>query len=224
MGTARDDLYNGGAHFIDISNPANPIAAGGLESEGYTHDAQVITYSGPDARYTGKEIFLGSNEDRLVIVDITNKETPVLISSITYTNRGYTHQGWFTENQQYFLLGDETDEINFGFNSRTVIFDLTDLENPVVHHEYIGPTAAVDHNGYVKGNEFFLANYTAGVRVLNIADIENKNLSEVGFFDTFPQSNNANMTGVWSVYPYFTSENIIISDIVNGLFIIKKSD
>ena len=32
----------------------------------------------------------------------------VKISSINYTQLGYTHQGWFTEDQRYFILGDET--------------------------------------------------------------------------------------------------------------------
>ncbi|WP_340201281.1 choice-of-anchor B family protein [Ascidiimonas sp. W6] len=224
VGTARNDIYNGGAHFVDISSPQAPVASGGFASEGYTHDAQVITYQGPDTRYVGKEIFLGSNESRLVIVDVTNKMSPELISSITYSNREYTHQGWFTEDQRYFLLGDELDEVEFGFKSRTLIFDLSDLENPSLHDQYLGTTNAIDHNGYVKGNEFFLANYTAGIRVLDISDIANKNISETGFFDTYPQNNNANFRGVWSVYPYFSSGNIIISDINNGFFIIRKSN
>jgi choice-of-anchor B domain-containing protein len=224
VGTSRNDLYNGGAHFIDISNPENPVAAGGLASEGYTHDAQVITYFGPDTRYTGKEIFLGSNENRLVIVDVSDKMNPLLISSITYANREYTHQGWFTEDQQYFLFGDELDEVEFGFKSRTLIFDLTDLENPQLHHQYMGVTGAIDHNGYVNGNEFYLANYTAGVRILSLVGIENKNIVETGFFDTYPQNDNATFNGVWSVYPYFPSGNIIISDIDNGFFIIRPQN
>lgn len=224
VGTARNDIYNGGAHFIDISSPDAPVASGGLESEGYTHDAQVITYAGPDERYTGKELFLGSNENRLVIVDVTNKTAPELISSITYSNREYTHQGWFTEDQRYFLLGDELDEVEFGFKSRTLIFDLSDLENPVLHDEYLGPTNAIDHNGFTKGNEFFLSNYTAGMRVLDISGIAAQNITESGFFDTYPQNDNAVFQGVWSVYPYFSSVNIIISDINNGFFIVRKSN
>lgn len=224
VGTARGDIYNGGAHFIDVNDPVNPVAAGGLASEGYTHDAQVITYSGPDTRYTGKEIFIGSNETRIVIVDVSDKMNPQLISSLTYNNRQYTHQGWFSEDQRYFLLGDELDEIQFGFNSRTLIFDMSDLENPEFYDEYLGPTNAVDHNGYVKGNEFFLSNYTAGLRVLDISGLATKNVTETGYFDTYPQTDNAFMSGVWSVYPYFSSGSIIISDTESGFFIVKKSN
>lgn len=223
VGTARNDAYDGGAHFIDISNPVNPVLAGGYGVNGYTHDAQVVTYNGPDPDYAGREIFIGANENQVVLVDVTDKANPIPISTLTYPNLGYTHQGWFTEDQQYFILGDELDELNDGFQSRTLVFDFQDLDNPVLHTTYLGPTSAIDHNGYVKGNEFFLANYTAGLRVLDISDIENQTLTEVGYFDSYPSSNTAQFDGVWSVYPYFASGKLVISDISSGLFIIQKT-
>ena len=70
VGTARNDAYSGGVHFIDISNPKTPLSAGGWGDNGYTHDAQVITYNGPDVRFTGAEILIGANEDQVVIVDV----------------------------------------------------------------------------------------------------------------------------------------------------------
>lgn len=224
VGTARDDAFSGGAHFINIKDPKNPIAAGGYGLSGYSHDAQVITYNGPDSDYTGAEIYIGSNENNVVIADVTDKNNPVQIASLTYGNRAYTHQGWFTDDHTYFILGDELDEVNFGVKTRSLIFDFTDLDNPVLHTEYLGPTSAIDHNGYVKGNEFFLANYTAGIRVLDISGIATKSISEKAFFDTYPTSNTAQFSGVWSVYPYFESGKVIISDINNGLFVVKKSN
>lgn len=224
VGTARNDAFNGGVHFIDIQDPFSPTGVGGWGDNGYTHDAQVITYNGPDADYAGREIFIGSNEDRIAIVDITDKSNPVGISTLSYSQLGYTHQGWFTEDQRYFLLGDELDEVNFGFNSRTLVFDMSDLDNPQLHTTYTGPTAAIDHNGYVKGNEFFLANYTAGMRVLDISEIANRNISETAFFDTFPSNDGASFDGVWSVYPYFESGKILINDSNTGFFVVRKSE
>ncbi|NNL02711.1 MAG: choice-of-anchor B family protein [Eudoraea sp.] len=218
------DTFNGGAHFIDIQDPKNPIAAGGYGANGYSHDAQVETYNGPDANYTGQEIFIGANENQVAIVNVTDKNNPQQISTFQYSNIGYTHQGWFSEDQRYFILGDETDELTFGFDSRTLVFDLTDLENPILHTTYLGETAAIDHNGYVKGDDFYLANYTAGVRILDISGIDGQTIIEEGFFDTYPLSNTAAFEGVWSVYPYFESEKIIVNDINSGLFVIKKSN
>lgn len=224
VGTARNDAFLGGAHFIDISDPKNPVAAGGYADNGYTHDAQVVTYNGPDTDYTGKEIFIGANENQVIIADVTDKNNPSEIATVSYPNIAYTHQGWFTENQQYFILGDELDEQNLGFKSRTLIFDFTDLDVPVLYNTYLGPTDAIDHNGYVKGNEYFLSNYTAGIRILDISDVAGKSITETGFFDTYPASDNANFDGVWSNYPYFASGKILVSDINSGLFIIKKSN
>jgi choice-of-anchor B domain-containing protein len=224
VGTNRDDAFNGGVHFLDLQNPVAPISAGGWGVNGYTHDAQVINYNGPDTDYSGAEIFVGANENQVVLVDISQKDTPVPLSTLDYPFIGYTHQGWFTEDQRYFILGDELDEINSGFRSRTLIFDMTDLNNPILHDTYLGPTSAIDHNGYVLANEFFLANYTAGVRVLDISSIAEKSIFEIGFFDTYPASDNTQFDGVWSIYPFFESGKILVSDINSGLFVIKKSD
>jgi len=224
VGTAT---FGGGPHFVDIRDPKNPVQAGGFLSTGgdtYSHDAQVITYNGPDTDYTGKEILIGSNQIEVVIADITDKTNPRTISTINYSNIGYTHQGWFTEDQRYFLLGDETDETDVGFNTRTIIFDFEDLDNPKFHMDYTGPTPAIDHNGYVKGNKFYLANYRAGLRVIDISDIGNKNIVEIGSFDTFPSSDSANFSGAWNVYPFFNSGNILISDIQLGLLLVRKSN
>lgn len=216
------ETFNGGPHFIDIHDPLNPTAAGGYELSEYSHDAQVVTYNGPDSDYTGREILIGSNEDEVVIVDITEKDNPQLISTVQYSQTGYTHQGWFTENQRYFILGDELDEIDFGTNSRSIIFDFSDLDNPFFHAQYLGPTGAIDHNGYVKGNRYYQANYTGGLRVIDISNIASGNLTEVGFFDTFPSNDAPSFSGVWNVYPFFSSGNIVISDHETGLYIVKK--
>lgn len=222
VGTSRRGTYKGGPLFINIQDPLNPIDEGGFIN--YAHDAQVVTYNGPDTEHVGKEILIGSNETEVVIVDISDKANPIKLSSISYQDVRYAHQGWFTEDFKYFLLGDELDELRSGYNTRTIVFDFTDLDNPIHHVDYVTSNAAIDHNGYVKGNLFYQASYTAGVRVIDIADIENKNLTEVGFFDTFPNSDATAFNGVWNVYPYFESEIIVISDIEKGLFLIKKAE
>ena len=224
VGANRSGPFSGGALFINIQNPTMPISEGGFGDGGYSHDAQVINYDGPDVDYIGKEILVGSNENEIVIADVTNKSNPVTISTINYSNIGYTHQGWFSQDLKYFIVGDELYELNIGTNTRTLIFDFSDLDNPIYDFDYLGTTLAIDHNGYPNGNDYYLANYTAGVRVLDLSQIENNNLTEIGFFDTYPENDNAAFDGVWNVYPFLMSDNIIISDIDRGLFIIRRSD
>ncbi len=222
------NTFAGGPTFVDLSNPMNPVSLGGYSETGYSHDAQVITYNGPDVEHNGKQIYVGShgNTDEIVILDVTNKASVVELSRFSYPQSAFPHQGWFTEDQRYFIVGDEVDELDFGFNTKTLAFDFSDLDNPVLSGTYFGTTAAIDHNGYTRGNKYYLANYRAGLRVLDVSNIESEvnPMNEVGFFDTYPEDNNPDFNGVWSVYPYFSSGNIVISDIEKGLFIVRKSN
>ncbi len=218
------NIYSGGPHFIDITTPTSPVSLGGYSTRGYTHDAQVVTYDGPDPDYQGKEIFIGSNEDEVVILDVTNKASVSTISTISYPNFHYTHQGWFTEDKKYFLLGDEEDEVMGGVgNTKTIVFNLEDLDNPSIAFNYYGPTAAIDHNGYVRGNRFYQASYRAGMRIIKLGDLDQgvSAMTEVDYFDTYPSSNSAAFNGAWNVYPYFPSGNLIISNYDGGFFVVK---
>ncbi len=119
-------------------------------------------------------------------------------------------------------MGDELDELDFNAPTRTLIFDVTDLDAPAFVFTYEATTASIDHNMYILGNRVFQANYTSGVRVLEIGDLSNSELTEIAFLDTFPDSGTASFDGLWSVYPFLPSGNIIASDRTNGLFILTK--
>jgi choice-of-anchor B domain-containing protein len=223
------ELFQGGPAFINLADPKNPVLEGGYAEDSYTHDAQIVIYNGPDPEYQGRELLFGSNSDggennQIVIVDVTDKANPEKISSIIYSNGGYTHQGFLSEDQQYFFLGDELDELRFGSPTQIRIFDLTRLSNPLQHFTYFASVNAIDHNGYVKGDEFYLASYTAGLRVLDISQVAEKKISEKGFFDTYPFDNNPKFNGVWNVYPFFESGVIAIQDIDSGLFLVKAAE
>ena len=149
-----------GLHILNIKDPMNPVLELEYPENGYSHDAQVINYKGPDQNYHGKEIFIGSNEDRVVLVDVTNKLEPKLLSVFNYDHQ-YTHQSWVTSDHKYILMGDEYDELNIDFQlvnkTRTIIINIEDLENPKLHFNYLAKTDAIDHNGYVKGSNFYLS-------------------------------------------------------------------
>ena len=216
--------YGGGPHFVNIQDPTNPVAAGGFSGDNYCHDAQVIIYDGPDTDYTGREIFFGSNEDRISIVDVTDKNNPQPISTGFYANVEYTHQGWLTEDRNYYILGDEQDELYAGFNTRTIIFDVSDLDNPHYSFEYeADDIEAIDHNGYILEDNYYLSSYRAGLRIFDISDVDNGNMNETKYFDTYPSNDGPEFDGAWSVYPYFASGNIVISDINRGFFLVKES-
>lgn len=222
-------LFDGGPAFIDINSPLNPSIVGGYSFSSYTHDAQVVKYHGPDTRFKEKEILFGSNSiggenNQLIILDVTDKKKPELISSIEYSNAGYTHQGWISDDHKYFFLGDELDELKIGHRTKTRVFDIQNLENPIIHNTYYGQTASIDHNLYVKGSKIYMANYTSGMRVVDFNNISDNDFREEGYFDTYPSDNSTNFFGAWNVYPFFSSGVILISDINYGLFIVKSSN
>ncbi|NIV17787.1 MAG: choice-of-anchor B family protein [Woeseiaceae bacterium] len=209
-----------GLHMIDIRTPLNPVFAG-CHPAFDTHDTQCVSYAGPDADHAGQEICFSSAEDRVEIADVSLKGAATTISTLGYPNRGFVHQAWLTEDHRFLLVGDEADETTFNVPTRTHVLDVSDLDAPAFVFAYEGPTSAIDHNLYVLGNRVFEANYTSGLRVIEFGDLSNQEMTEVAFFDTYPGSEAAIFDGAWSVYPYFPSGTIIVSDVSNGLYILS---
>jgi len=217
------DTCSGGPRMFDLrANPTNPPFLGCVSGDGYTHDSQVVTYHGPDTRYQGREILLASNEDTLTIWDVTTKSSPVQLSRVSYSGRGYVHQGWLTEDHRYFLLDDETDEGGFGHNTRTRVFSTSNLTGVSLLGYYSGPTTATDHNQFVKGNYTFQSNYRAGLRILNLTNVATpSSLTEAGYFDVDPTSNASGYAGTWTNYPYYGSGAVAVFSIQRGLFVLR---
>ncbi len=226
-------LYLGGArtacpglHMVDIREPLNPTFVGcfvpqemiGRNGQGYVHDAQCVVYDGPDADYAGREICFTSSETHITIVDVEDKTAPSLVSFATYPNAEYVHQGWLTEDHRYFIQGDELDGVH-GVGTRTYIWDVRNLDDPQLLSIYEGTTQATDHNLYVKGQYAYQANYSSGLRVLDISNIESPR--EVAFFDTYPFDDNGGFRGAWTAYPFLDSGNILVSSQTEGLFVLS---
>ncbi|MDB4587576.1 choice-of-anchor B family protein [bacterium] len=216
------NLASGGFLIYDLApNPSSPQLVGDFSEGGYSHDAHAVTYAGPDAAYAGKEIVFSANEDYIVIVDADDPSDVGLISIASYPSVHYTHQCWLTEDHKYLLMGDELDEMNAGMNTRTLIWDVSDLDNPVLIGEHFSDVAAIDHNQYVVGNLLYQSNYRAGLRMLSLSDVANGELTEIGYFDVDPSSNSATFAGSWSNYPYFASGIIPVTSISGGLYLVR---
>lgn len=213
---------SGGLTAIDVSQPTNPQIISNYGSDGYTHDAQCVVYRGPDTEYVGQEICIGLNASKMIVLDYTDKDNPERISTKSYPDFGYVHQGWLTDDHRYLLVNDETDE-STNQGTRTYIFDLLDLDVPNYLGFYQHNTPSIDHNLYIKGNYAYLANYRAGLRIMELSDLANNNLTQTAFFDVYPDNDSRAYTGAWSSYPYLKSGNIIVSSIDEGLFVVKPN-
>lgn len=221
-----------GLHMVDVSNPTEPAFAGCFTEHGNIHDTQCVIYEGPDTDYQGREICFSSAPqvtvfgpggvyNTLSIVDVTDKESPQAIANVEYAQSGISHQGWLTPDQGYFLHGDEYDETFYGINTRTRIWDVRDLDDPRVIGAFDSETAATDHNIYTAGDRAYASNYSAGLRIYDTSDVANGELSEVGFFDVYPEHDNPAFRGTWSNYPWYEQGVVAVSSQDRGLFVLK---
>ena len=222
------ETCGGGSHIVDINDPLNPVFVGcfahpntGRRNTGNSHDTQCVIYHGPDEDYAGREICVNANETAISIADVTDKSNPVAVARAEYPNVAYAHQGWLTEDHAYFYSNDELDEVSGQVDqTRTLVWDLRDLDDPLLVREYYSATKVTDHNLYVRGDRLYMSNNRAGLRVLDISDPENP--TEAGSFDTTPWGEDAaGFDGTWSVYPYFESGTILLSSRREGLFLVK---
>ena len=165
------------------------------------------------------DVMLDYNENAILLGDNTNNRNPRTLSTTTYQFVSYVHSGWWTEDKQYISVHDELDEQDFGINTRVRFFAINNLNRPTLAGEYIGPTSAIDHNGYARGNRYYISNYTRGLVVLDITDPRNP--VEAGFFDTYPLSNNSSFNGAWGAYPFLPSGSVLLNDINSGLYVLR---
>lgn len=109
--------------------------------------------------------------------------------------------------------GDEPSGLVEG--TRTLVWDVQDLDDPILVYEFIQETTATDHNLYIVGDVMYQSNYDAGFRVIDISEPERP--VEIGFFDNSPYQGGAS----WSNYPFFESGMIAVTGTGDGLFILK---
>lgn len=212
---------NGGLIALDLSDPTNPTFAGAY-NDLYVHDAEIVSFTdGPNA---GREIafcFVGGAG--LDIVDVTNKSNMFRISRTTYAGLNYSHQGWFDRENNIVYLNDELDEVNGAVPVTTTrVFDVSSLSAPNFIGSFTTGLPVIDHNLYTRDGFVFEANYRSGLRIFDATD-NPANPVEVGFFDTFSGPDDVGFDGAWSVYPFFPSGNVIVSDIQGGLFVLDPS-
>lgn len=212
---------SGGLYMLDLSNPEVPDFVGCFADDFYTHDTQCVVYHGQDLDYQGSEICFNSNENTVTIVDVSDKSAPVQIRRASYPGAQYTHQGWLTEDHDYFLVNDESDELSVGHNTRTYVWDVSDLDTAFLVGSHDGETSSTDHNLYIDGDYVYEANYTGGLQLLRTGNLANVELLEVGYFDTVPGTDGATLLGAWTAYPFLPSGTILMSDIDRGLFMLR---
>lgn len=225
------DTCAGGLHVAELSDPLEPAFAGCFSDQGYIHDAHCVTYQGPDAEHTGKPICVTANTWSLTIsvVDLSDPAAPIELSTFDYdaasraaggSGGGVAHQGWLTEDHRTLLFSDEYDELLGAPQTVTFFFDLSDLDAPAWIGAHEHETTSVDHQLFVSGDRVYQANYTAGLRILELIDAGAAEVEEIAYFDVFPEDDSKQFLGAWTSYPWLDSGVVPVSSIERGLFLL----
>lgn len=217
------NLANGGLVAIDVSNPLDPRIEAVDWPFAYVHDALVITYE--KGKYAGREIaFAFAGEDGVAIIDVTDKSDLFTIAEVAYPNLSYCHSGWLNKNNKFVYVNDELDERGDPDvqTTTTYIIKVKNLDNPKFIRAFSNGVNAIDHNTMTRGNRLYAANYQSGFRLF---DIKNpRKPQEIGYFDTYPDSDEPTFSGAWGVFAGFPSGTVVVSDIQRGLFVLAVDD
>ena len=217
---------NGGAfRAYSLGNPLLPAAAfQAPELDNYSHDVAHARIT--DERASACQdpdtcnVLFDFNESEIKIWDLSAAE-PRLLSTWDPggdASKRYVHSGWATEDGRWLLMHDEYDERKLNQNTAVRVFDLADLLAPKLAGTWTGPTPAIDHNGFTRGNRYYMSNYARGLTVLDITNPASP--TQAGYFDTHPTTDGASFLGAWGVYPFLPSGNLLVSDIGAGLFVL----
>jgi choice-of-anchor B domain-containing protein len=227
---AGSNLNQGAYRIFNLANPVTPqLVTAAPVGTGYMHDSTSLYITDNrttqcDQGHNPCEVLVDFNVNSVDLWDVTNKGAPVLLSATSYPNVRFTHSGWPTEDQRFIVVHDELDELRIpGFNTHIYTLEIDNLRAPTAVTSYIGPGTTTDHNGYAKGNRYYMSHYRRGLVVFDLTDP--RALVEVGNLDTFlvPAGNVAETQGAWGVYPFLPSGNLLVSDIDNGLFILRDN-
>lgn len=227
MHVAGSDKQGGAFNSYSLTNPTNPTSVyknAANSRSWYSHDVSSLWIADERReqcvdKNNDCDLMLDYNENEILLWDKTDNAKPFNLARSTYQYVSYVHSGWWTEDKQFISVHDELDEQRYSLNTRVRFFAINNLRAPELAGEYIGPTPAIDHNGYTRGNRYYISNYERGLVVLDISDPRNP--VEAGFFDTYPIANSASFNGAWGTYPYLPSGNIVVNDINSGLYVIR---
>ena len=224
---AGSDLASGRFRIYSLADPASPTFVNGGIGFEYMHDASSMVVT--DARMNSQcvnatthcQVLMDFNENSFELWDITDSGNPVRLSNTSYAGSAYVHSGWWSEDKQYLFVHDEEDEQNSGLPTTVRVFSIADLTAPVLVGIWSGPNGGVDHNGFTRGNRYYVANYSRGLTILDITDPTSP--LSVGQLDTYPFSDGQALVGAWGAFPFFFSGNVAITDIQSGFYMARDN-
>lgn len=199
-----------GIKILDLSvNPAVPVPRG-LWNGYYVHDCSVVN----DTIWAAN-----ISDGKMSVINAANKDNLTTITDWTNGPNPFPHNSALTPGRKFIFTTDET-LTPPGRLKIWNIQDLTDIQLVNIWNPSDVFKNGVIHNVELYGNQLAIAYYSAGVKLLDVTTPGSP--VELGWYDTYPESNANEYTGCWGVYK-FPSGKIIASDRTRGLFVLRYS-
>ncbi|MFO1050774.1 MAG: choice-of-anchor B family protein [Planctomycetota bacterium] len=191
-----------GMHVFDLTaNPTNPTFLGTYTTE-YVHDMQA---------QDGYGYLAEINRGYFRIVDLTRPFTSWTLAVLPVT---WCHNAWVTRDNRYVVASSETT------NQGVTLIDVANKSAPVPLITWkTGSTSAIVHNAYMRDGLAHMSYYSEGLRTLDVTDPAHP--VEVGWLDS--STFTSGYEGDWGCYPFQPSGLIYISDMDNGLVIVRPA-
>ncbi len=198
----------GGITVLDVIDPVNPVKLGQWTTL-YVHDCRVVN----DTIYAAN-----INDGKVSIINASNKNSLSTVTTFTNLPGSGPHNTALSENRKRLFVSDEIGTAPY----RMKVWNIENKTSPVfiTYWQPTGITTSIIHNIETYGNFAVIAHYSAGIRIVNIANPDAP--QEVAWYDTYPSNNNESYNGCWGVY-MFPSGKIIASDRQTGLYVIKTT-
>jgi hypothetical protein len=196
---------NSAVKVLDVSTPNSPVEFTDLSPwVNYCHDIYV----------ENDTAWINSGGAGLYVMHID--ETPTMLGSLDeYPYQGGNHSGWWIPEDNVYVFADET----HGSPLKVIdTSDLSDLQVVSILSSEVDP-ASIPHNMMMRDGLVFVSYYHDGLQVFDVSTPEDP--KRIAWFDTFIESSHAGYAGAWGVHCALPSGRILISDIINGLFVLE---
>lgn len=222
-----------GCRVYDLSNPMSPNFIFSHDGNGrQCHDSVIVENVNVDGQMRTLWIVSEGSGMKETILDFTDvKRTlsaPPVISTTPFENGIYAHSSVVSEDKRFLFQMDENK------SGDIYVYDISNVLKPklinIFQYAEESTSNAMPHNGHIKGGFLYVAYYEAGYLAFDISNPYD--IAEVGRIETYrdPQQTGTNVgqirgkyMGAWNAYIGLSSGNMLVSDTVSGLYVVKAN-
>lgn len=188
----------------DLFNPVSPTLIYSYDQVSHVHDAYVYN----DTAY------LNCGNDGLRVIKSLSQGIAYELAELTsYPDKGYNHSGWISGDKKTYIMCDETPSMDIK------VLDVSNLNNITVTSTFSSNSyeQTLPHNVILVNNVAYVSYYNDGLQIFDVTNSYNP--KKIGYYDTYPGSDNLIFRGMWGVYPFNSNNMVLGSDRTTGLYL-----